>query len=526
MKTEEYWENAALLREIAVQEGATATTADVLKLYDEALLDIEKEISIIEYNFRKRFGLDNKTAQYFLTRSQQEENLTMLINALENAPDEQARADILKYINLDGLSVRAYASRIERYNAVKESIYARIKKLASDSITLVGAMLKTVYKESYYGAVDDVAKGLNVGINFGLLNDNAIDEAINTKWHGKRFSERIWDNTDRLADEAQKLVTKALMSGEALNKTAVKLQESFGAEKYHATTLIRTETAHVHAMADMRAYKDLDVEEYKYLATLDYVTCSVCQPLDGMVFKVSEAREGVNYPVMHPRCRCTTTMNINYDKRRARNPITGKNELIDGDVTYNEWLNNMSAEQRNALNLAQKKNSNRTADKLQHEKYKKVLGTKEVPREFDKFQELKYNDSEKWEFIKLDYSRQNKLLKNPELALPNANKATVDDRKFSEYLFNPQNPRGYAKGMAFTSRLGYDMSNYSKLKDEILNSASKYPSTYKDTDSYGDRYEQKIVLYSNNKPANVIIGWKTKGEKTWMTSAYIREMNK
>lgn len=400
MKSSEYWENTALLREIAVQEGATLTAEDILKLYDEALDDINTEIQKIKVNFQRRYGLDNETASYFLTQAQQEENLNSLIYALENAPNEKQRKNILEYIHRDGLSVRAYASRIERYKAVKQSIYARLKKLAAEETGLVSAMLKKAYSESYYGNIDDTAKGLDVGINFGILNDRAIAEAVNAKWHGKRFSDRIWDNTDKLAQEAQELVTRSLMSGESLSKTAQKLSARFQAEKYHATTLVHTETAHIHAMADMQAYKDLGIEEYRYLATLDYLTCETCQPLDGKVFKLSEAREGINYPTMHPRCRCTTTMNIDISARRARNPATGRNEIIDGSTTYSEWIESLTLEQKTALELSRKKNSNRTADKLQFAEYKNRLGRENVPKTLDLFLEMKYTEKEKYEDLK------------------------------------------------------------------------------------------------------------------------------
>ena len=197
------------------------------------------------------------------------------------------------------------------------------------------------------------------------------------------------------------------MSGESLTKTSRKLAEQFEVEKFHATTLIHTETAHIQAKADFAAYEELGAKEYKYLATLDYATCSVCQPLDGMVFKLSEAREGVNYPVMHPRCRCTTTINTDYVNRRARNPLTGKSELVRGDMNYREWIESLTPEQRSALELSRKKDSRKTSDKLQYEQYKKVLGRENMPKSFDKWQELKYNDSEKYAEYKLSYADKN-----------------------------------------------------------------------------------------------------------------------
>lgn len=403
MKSEEYWSDAALRREIAVQTGTNYTGEEILKLYDEALSDIDTEIQKIKINFQKRFGIDNETAEYFLTQAQQEDNLKTLIKSLEYAPDEQARQDILAYIRRDGLSVRAYAARKERYEAVKAVIYARIKKVAVKEIEKLSERLQAVYKESYYGVIDDSAKQFDVGINFAILNENAINAAVSTKWHGKQFSERVWDNTDRLATTAQNLVVKSLMSGEAWSKTAEKLSTAFQVEKYNATRLIHTESSHIHAMADLKAYEDIGAEQYRYLATLDYRTCERCQQWDNMVLPLSEAREGYNYPVLHPLCRCTTTIAVDLKNRRARDPLTGKNDIVDGSVNYSEWYNSLSDEQKEALKLAKRKDSNKTSDKLQHAKYVKVLGTKEVPRSFDKWIDIRYNDSEKYSELKSKY---------------------------------------------------------------------------------------------------------------------------
>lgn len=403
MKSEEYWNDAALRREIAVQTGTNYTGEEILKLYDEALSDIDTEIQKIKINFQKRFGIDNETAEYFLTQAQQEDNLKTLIKSLEYAPDEQARQDILAYIRRDGLSVRAYAARKERYEAVKAVIYARIKKVAVKEIEKLSERLQAVYKESYYGVIDDAAKQFDVGINFAILNENAINAAVSTKWHGKQFSQRIWDNTDRLATTAQNLVVKSFMSGEAWSKTADKLATTFQVEKYNATRLVHTEASHIHAMADLKAYEDIGAEQYRYLATLDYRTCERCQQWDNMVLPLSEAREGYNYPVLHPLCRCTTTIAVDLKNRRARDPLTGKNDIVDGSVTYQEWYNSLSDEQKEALKISKRKDSNKTSDKLQHAKYVKVLGTKEVPRSFDKWIDIRYNDSEKYSELKSKY---------------------------------------------------------------------------------------------------------------------------
>jgi len=381
---------------------------------------------------------------------------------LEYAPDEQARQDILAYIRRDGLSVRAYAARKERYEAVKAVIYARIKKVAVKEIEKLSERLQAVYKESYYGVIDDSAKQFDVGINFAILNENAINAAVSTKWHGKQFSERVWDNTDRLATTAQNLVVKSLMSGEAWSKTAEKLSTAFQVEKYNATRLIHTESSHIHAMADLKAYEDIGAEQYRYLATLDYRTCERCQQWDNMVLPLSEAREGYNYPVLHPLCRCTTTIAVDLKNRRARDPLTGKNDIVDGSMNYSEWYNSLSDEQKAALKLSKRKDSNKTSDKLQHAKYVKVLGTKEVPRSFDKWQELKYNDSEQWG-----------ILKSKAKGMIYYNKALQKEPQITEFIKKQAVENGF-KIQGLNYRIKSKESYLRKIESKYSENGNKY----------------------------------------------------
>lgn len=82
--------------------------------------------------------------------------------------------------------------------------------------------------------------------------------------------------------------------------------------------------------------------DYKFLASLDCRTCEVCGRLDGRVFKVSEARRGVNLPCMHLGCRCTIVANLpdKYrspsESRSARHP-DGSTYSVPFDTTWEQW---------------------------------------------------------------------------------------------------------------------------------------------------------------------------------------------
>lgn len=169
---------------------------------------------------------------------------------------------------------------------------------------------------------------------------------------------------------------------------------------------------------------------------------------------------------------------------------------------------------------------NASKDIAQYKQYKEVLG--DSIGSLAKFGRMKYNDNEKWKFFQLDYERQKDLKDHPELKLPNIENIVISDAKFTKYLFGGENEKGLAKGKAFSDRLGYDLGNWKELQKEISERAGKYPAYYRDNNGYGNRYEQKIIIYGKKgTPANVIVGWMVRQDNTTsMSSTYIKEIKK
>jgi len=113
---------------------------------------------------------------------------------------------------------------------------------------------------------------------------------------------------------------------------------------YAAERVIRTETNLMANRGEMLSYQEAGIEEYQFLATLDDRTCGECGDLDGRTFPVSEAKEGENYPPLHPFDRCTTiaVVRVNGEpvkmmerraRSRARDQKTGKLYKVPGDMT-------------------------------------------------------------------------------------------------------------------------------------------------------------------------------------------------
>jgi SPP1 gp7 family putative phage head morphogenesis protein len=163
--------------------------------------------------------------------------------------------------------------------------------------------------------------------------------AIDTPWAGANYSARIWGAQGALAKELQETISSGFLSGRSYARTAQEIQQTFGVHFRDAERLVRTETSYIAGQAHLQAYRHAGIETYRYKASLDNRTCKFCAPLDGQILPVGDAEVGVNYPPIHPNCRCTTGAADDYtgEGQRIGKDANGKNTLLPADMTYSEW---------------------------------------------------------------------------------------------------------------------------------------------------------------------------------------------
>lgn len=387
MKSSRYWKLVALLREIQIQGKATYTINQLRQMYNDAVKELDKEITKVFRTFQYGEDITEAEAEELINAESQRRISRELQAELERTNDPSIKAELTRRIH-----ATAYGARISRLEAVKQNVFIYFTKLAIDEIAKTKTLYNTVVEELYYRTIHDFGYGVNMGVNFSLLPSKAIDEIVSAKWHGASFSSRVWSNTKQTAEQAQEIITRGLLSRKSYNQMANELAEVTQNSKYNATRLVRTQCNHYLNAGEFKAYEELGVEQYLYLATLDYKTCRRCQPLDGRIFNTKDKREGVNAPTIHPHCRCTTTVPVEFARRWARDPITGKGVKIP-NMTYSEWVESMSEEQKAAFDKNVKMYKNRSSDKKQYERYKERLGKENVPETLELFQEKKYNGS-------------------------------------------------------------------------------------------------------------------------------------
>ena len=269
--------------------------------------------------------------------------------------------------------------------------------------------LKQTYQETYLNRAYNYHKQTKREPNFKpeRLEEEYLQKAINENFKGKRFSERVWgSNMDELVSRVESLVTNDLNRGYPIDQSSKLLAIEFERARNRAVTVLQTETNGIQAQATLDEYQDDNIKKYRYLATLEVHTCPICGELDGKVFLVKDAEKGVNYPTMHPHCRCTTVPALEKGgKRYARDIETGKGYEVDSGQTFKDWRKQQldkygqtAIKDKLQAERLEKDRVRRT--KEQFIAYRQVLGSQNMPKTFAGFYDLKYNDAEGYKDLK------------------------------------------------------------------------------------------------------------------------------
>lgn len=242
------------------------------------------------------------------------------------------------------MDLEYYRSRVSRLQALQLQVTGLMGKQTSGDVKSLEGLLKGSYNDTYYRDIynSQAVKG-KFSSNFAHVDDKKLNAVIHSGWKGSNFSTRLWGNATHTLP---KTLSETLFRGIALGygpdrltqMARVKLKD-FAENQIHR--LVTTEAAHIVEQATLDSYKEIGLEKYEYLATLESHTCEVCGKLDGQVLEVSKQETGTNYPPIHPYCRCTTVpwdkwFEENDIKRWSRNDETGKGESID-DISYSKW---------------------------------------------------------------------------------------------------------------------------------------------------------------------------------------------
>lgn len=214
------------------------------------------------------------------------------------------------------------------------------RHLANAEIGVDTEHLGDIIQSAYMQTVFDVTKGADYRAAFDLIPESRVKAILSTNWSGQMFSQRVWDNTNALADGLKHDMLVGIMAEKSEQHMADDIMSCCGVGAFEARRLVRTETTCVANMAELYGYKELDIDEYEFSACLDSRTSDLCRELDGKVFKRNSAQAGVNLPPMHPFCR-STTLPVLPSEEDLDKELAELGDEIGADVDFDEWERNL-----------------------------------------------------------------------------------------------------------------------------------------------------------------------------------------
>lgn len=186
--------------------------------------------------------------------------------------------------------------KLDKYWALQAQLKKEADKLGRKQIAALSKAFELNFFEVYYSLN---IEGLEA---FKTIDKALVQQMINSIWvaDGKTFSQRVWDNTERLIATLNEQLIHTVASGRKTTDLKKAIQERFGVSYHRADTLVRTELCHIQTQAAQQRYKDYGIQYVEVLVDPDNKTCEQCKELQGKKFPIN----GTPPLPVHPNERC------------------------------------------------------------------------------------------------------------------------------------------------------------------------------------------------------------------------------
>lgn len=337
MRSKEYWQKRSEAVLLAAEREGNDLVRELNGFYAETTDMILRDMEA----FYGRYAKDNAITVQDAKKRLEAPRLEAFRTEMERYYAEAKRLglgnDYKEYLRR--LSGRGYVSRQEELLA---QVRHQTELLANCELESFLGALGSVYEHSYHRTIFDTQQGLGFGVDFNRIDARTVESIIRRPWLGDSFSDRIWKQKNALLTQLDRIIPQGFAIGQGSRELGRRLARQMNTARYNGERLARTEVNHAANEATRASYKELGVERYEFLATLDTRTSEICAGLDGKVFRLADAQAGTNYPPMHPNCRSTTVPYFAPDEfdepgKRAARDDRGKYVTVPADMTYDEW---------------------------------------------------------------------------------------------------------------------------------------------------------------------------------------------
>lgn len=313
----------------------------------------------------------------------------------------------------------AQIGRGKRFEALRDRIAERITNANEVAAAYINDTTPGIYSLNRNFSAYTIEQELGADIGFNLWDERTVRRLIVDQpdlmpyYPPKRAIQRGFD----LAYGKKQItaqITSGILQGESIKHLADRLQNKIPTmNRNSAIRAARTAVTGAQNAGRLDCYiqaEEMGIElEKSWLATLDNRTRHTHRILDGQTRPNNAPFEVECYTIMFPgdpsaapemiyQCRCTMIAKIkgidmSHGLRRDRWGVMP-------NMTFAQWENTKRGEGALAAEMYEQKETARDErDRKQFAEYKAILG-KDMPRSFEAFKRLKYEEPEKWKELK------------------------------------------------------------------------------------------------------------------------------
>lgn len=286
-----YWQRRQKEQLKALEKSEKALMQRLTAYYRDEYAKLDKEIA----SFYSKYGVKKIIEYRMLLEDLSSQDRSLLIKNVEEFKE--------KYPNLKHIvPVRENIYKLNRLEGLQLSIIMQQAEIGAVNEQAVRRHLENLALKN----ANSVAELLGFGKNFYFENSDIIKNFVGVKWcDGKDFSQRIWENTDKLARYLTTDLAQGFARGESYEKLTTQIGKRFiDVAKRDIYRLVYTEGTYIMAESSAKPFEE-DFENYRLSTVGDGKVCSKCNGTAESVFRFADRQAGVNFPPLHPMCRCT-----------------------------------------------------------------------------------------------------------------------------------------------------------------------------------------------------------------------------
>lgn len=298
-----YWEERRKRLDASMAKDEKRLFAKLATYYDREAARLDREIAA----YYAKYGEQDVIAYRVLLQNLSDADRQLLLERMDAFAEKYP-----EYAHL--LPVRTSIYKLNRLEGLRQSIAMQQLEMGAQE----QKQAKAFFQRMALRYANASAEYLGFGKQFYSVDHDAIQRILGNAWcNAKDFSARIWENRQRLAQTLQTDFVNAFIRGDSYQRISRMMRQKFqNVSKSNLERLVFTEDTYLAAESSVMPFSQY-YDRYLYECA-DGNACATCRALQGESFPIRDRMPGLNFPPMHPWCRCTFTIDLD---SRNKNPL-------------------------------------------------------------------------------------------------------------------------------------------------------------------------------------------------------------